>query len=80
MRAMFMIASKGKPEFKSFNTISQSFRSFLNAALAFDPYKRATAQDLLEKEFIVSTTASVKSITPNIVAARKKKTESKNKY
>jgi len=80
MRAMFLIASKGRPEFKSWNTISARFRTFLGRALTFDPDQRATAEELLNDPFITSTTASVRSITPNIEAARKKKNESKKKF
>jgi len=80
MRAMFLIASKGRPEFKSWNTISARFRTFLGRALTFDPDQRATAEELLKDPFITSTTASVRSITPNIEAARKKKNESKKKF
>jgi len=80
MRAMFLIASKGRPEFKSWNTISQSFKAFLTKALTFEPEKRATAAELLDHPFITSTKANVRSITPNIEAARKKKNESKKKF
>jgi len=80
MRAMFLIASKGRPEFKSWNTISQSFKAFLSKALTFDAEQRASAKELLAHPFITSTTASVRSITPNIEAARKKKNESKKKF
>merc|ERR1711962_643008 len=80
MRAMFLIASKGRPEFKSWNTISARFRTFLGRAFTFAPDQRATAEELLNDPFITSTTASVRSITPNIEAARKKKNESKKKF
>ena len=78
MRAMYLIASRGKPEVKSWNIISQEFRSFLESSLAFDPHQRASADALLTHPFLEKP-ASLKTITPNIVAARKKKQELERK-
>jgi len=57
-----------------------SFKAFLTKALTFDSEKRASADELLNHAFITSTKANVRSITPNIEAARKKKNESKKKF
>ena len=74
MRAMYLTALRGKPEVKSWKIISQEFRSFLESSLAFDPQRRAPAEALLTHPFLANP-ASLKTITPNIVAARKKKQE-----
>ena len=78
MRAMYLIASRGKPEIKSWKMISDEFRSFLENSLAFDPQRRAGADALLTHPFLEKT-VSLKTITPNIVAARKKKQELERK-
>lgn len=74
MRAMYLIASRGKPEIKSINSISADFRSFLDSSLAFDPNQRQSAGELLEHPFL-SKTCSLATIKQNIDAAKKKKQE-----
>eukprot|EP00092_Neocalanus_flemingeri_P013383 GFUD01014427.1.p1 GENE.GFUD01014427.1~~GFUD01014427.1.p1 ORF type:complete len:640 (-),score=139.11 GFUD01014427.1:110-2029(-) len=78
MRAMYLIASRGKPEVKSWKIISQEFRSFLESSLAFDPQRRPPSEALLTHPFLANP-ASLRTITPNIVAARKKKQELERK-
>ena len=74
MKAMYLIASRGKPEIKSWVKMSVAFQSFLDKALVFNPTQRLSAEDLLSQPFL-STTSSLKTIKPNIEAARKKKEE-----
>ena len=74
MRAMYLIAARGKPEIKSWSSISQDFRDLLISCLAFRPSERKSAEDLLAHPFL-SRTTSLSSIKQNIDAARKKKAE-----
>lgn len=74
MKAMYLIASRGKPEIKSRDKISAEFGSFLDNSLAFKPKDRLSAEELLSHPFF-NITSSLKTIKPNIEAARKKKEE-----
>ena len=74
MKAMYLIASRGKPDIKSREKISAEFRSFLDNTLEFNPNKRPSAEELLSHPFL-GKTSSLRTIKPNIEAARKKKEE-----
>ena len=74
MKAMYLIASRGKPEIKSREKISAEFLSFLDNTLEFNPNKRLSAEELLSHPFLAKT-SSLRTIKPNIDAARKKKEE-----
>ena len=74
MRAMYLIAARGKPEIKSWSSISPDFRDLLNSCLAFLPKDRKSAETLLSHPFL-SRTTSLSSIKQNIDAARRKKAE-----
>ena len=74
MKAMYLIASRGKPEIKSRAKMSVAFQSFLDKALVFNPQERLSAEELLKEPFL-SVTTSLKTLKPNIDAARKRKEE-----
>ena len=74
MRAMYLIAARGKPEIKSWSSISSDFRDFLTSCLGFLPKERKSAETLLSHPFLSQTT-SLSSIKQNIDAARRKKAE-----
>jgi len=74
MKAMYLIASRGKPEIKSREKMSLEFKSFLDKALVFNPRERLSAEELLAHPFLEKT-SSLKTLKPNIEAARKKKEE-----
>ena len=74
MRAMYLIAARGKPEIKSWSSISPDFRDLLTSCLAFRPEERKSAETLLSHPFL-SRTTSLSSIKQNIDAARRKKAE-----
>ena len=69
MKAMYLIASRGKPEIKSRDKMSAEFQSFLDNSLEFNPNKRLSADELLSHNFLAKT-SSLKTIKPNIDAAR----------
>ena len=52
MRAMFLIASNGRPDFPNWKTFSSQFKDFINAALQFDPDDRPAAEQLLGFPFL----------------------------
>ncbi|XP_037078050.1 serine/threonine-protein kinase PAK 2-like [Pollicipes pollicipes] len=70
MRALFLIASIGKPPLPADRPISDSFKGFLDAGLEVNVDARATADELLVHPFLscASELASLKDI---ISAARK---------
>ena len=68
MRAMYLIASRGRPEVKTWSLLSPEFRNFLELSLAFEPARRASAEQLLSHPFLAAP-ADLKTITPNIGAA-----------
>ena len=74
MKAMYLIASRGKPDIKSREKMSTEFQSFLDKALVFNPKDRLSAEELLSHPFL-DKTSSLKTLKPNIDAARKKKGE-----
>lgn len=47
LRALYLIATIGTPQFKSENELTPVFRDFLGLSLKVDPEKRASAHDLL---------------------------------
>ena len=74
MRAMYLIASRGKPPIKSWDSISPDFKSFLSLALEFEPDKRPSSAQLLQHSFLANK-CKLTNIKLNIDAARKKKSE-----
>ena len=75
LKALFLIASKGKPPIKSWDTLSPEFQNFLNSCLEKDVKKRATAAELLEHDFLLQA-ISLKEMVPLIYATKCVKGES----
>ncbi|XP_023334616.1 serine/threonine-protein kinase PAK 2 isoform X2 [Eurytemora carolleeae] len=78
-QAMYFIRTRGRPAMNHMN-ISKNFNSFLDNCLAKNPSNRASATTLLQHAFLQNP-AKLRSIMPNIYAARKKrnkKEEEKN--
>ena len=69
LRALFLIASNGKPEVKDKKSLSQDLSSFLDECLEVDVDKRASASDLLHHPFLKHAD-DLKSLQQNILAAR----------
>jgi len=69
LRALFLIASNGKPEVKGKQRLSQDLSEFLDECLEVDVDKRASASDLLQHVFL-KRADDLKSLQQNILAAR----------
>lgn len=69
LRALYLIATNGKPEVKSKAKLSPELVSFLDRALEVDTDKRATAGELLAHPFLRKA-EDLASLHQNIIAAR----------
>lgn len=68
LRALYLIATHGKPEFKTDN-LSPEFQHFLNRCLTENADNRASTRDLLGHPFLEKQ-RPLKSLTPLIKAAK----------
>ena len=68
-KAMFMIATKGKPPIASWDTLSPEFQDFLNSCLETNVEKRATATELLTHPFILKA-VDLATIVANIIVTK----------
>jgi len=75
VRALFLIATNGKPQLKDASKLSKDLTSFLDCCLEVDIEKRASANELLDHPFLKKET-DLGSLKQNIVAARKSKESS----
>ncbi|XP_045167166.2 uncharacterized protein LOC123530454 [Mercenaria mercenaria] len=69
LKAIYKIATKGKPEIKNFNKLSPELQDFLNKSLEVDVDKRATAGELLNHPFL-NKSMQLSTLKPLIVAAK----------
>jgi len=69
LRALYLIATNGKPEIKSKAKLSPELINFLDRALEVDIDKRATASELLQHPFLQKA-EDLGSLRQNIIAAR----------
>ncbi|XP_076469241.1 serine/threonine-protein kinase PAK 2-like [Babylonia areolata] len=69
LKAIYQIATKGKPDIKNEEKLSDELRDFINCCLDVDPDRRGSAADLLQHRFMKKCTA-LSSLKPLIVAAR----------
>ena len=70
LRALYLIATTGRPEIPQGKKLSPEFRGFLDCCLEVDVDKRATAAELLQHPFLQHR-ADLRSLRPNIQAAKK---------
>jgi p21-activated kinase 1 len=63
LRALYLIATNGTPKIKEEQTLSPSFKDFLNLALKVDPEKRASAGDLLRVRQAIVLLWLIQSLT-----------------
>jgi len=71
IRALYLIASNGKPELKDSSKTSKELSSFLDQCLAVDADQRASAASLLKHPFLAKA-VPLASLKDNILAAKKK--------
>lgn len=69
LKALYMIVSNGTPKVKDPESMSPVFRSFLDRCLRVSVDQRASAEELLEHEFI-KRAGSTLSLAPLVQAAR----------
>lgn len=69
LKAIYQIATKGKPDIKNEDRLSDELRSFIHACLDVDPDKRSSASELLQHRFLNKAMA-LTTLKPLIVAAR----------
>lgn len=69
LRALYLIASNGKPQVKDKTKLSTELSSFLDRCLEVDVDKRASAAELLQHPFLKKA-ENLASLKQNIIAAR----------
>lgn len=69
IRALYLIATNGKPEIKDKHTLSPVFQDFLDKCLEVDVEKRATATELLKHPFL-RLAKPLASLVPLIMASK----------
>jgi hypothetical protein len=69
LRALYLIATNGKPEIKNKEKLSKELLDFMDRCLEVDIDKRATATELLQHPFLKKA-ENLTSLRQNIVAAK----------
>ena len=75
VRALFLIATNGKPSLKDPSKLSKELKNFLDRCLEVDVDKRASASELLQHDFLKKA-VDLSVLRQNIIAARKSKESS----
>ncbi|ALC47015.1 Pak [Drosophila busckii] len=69
LKALYLIATNGKPEIKEKDKLSAAFQDFLDQCLEVEVERRASAMDLLKHPFL-KLARPLASLTPLIMAAK----------
>jgi p21-activated kinase 1 len=69
LKAIYRIATKGKPEIKNVEKLSSELKEFLDRCLEVDVEKRADTKELLEHKFLEKA-RPLTTLRPLIVAAK----------
>ncbi|XP_043063029.1 serine/threonine-protein kinase Pak isoform X3 [Drosophila yakuba] len=69
LKALYLIATNGKPEIKEKDKLSSAFQDFLDQCLEVEVDRRASALDLLKHPFL-KLARPLASLTPLIMAAK----------
>ncbi|XP_037927944.1 serine/threonine-protein kinase PAK 2-like [Teleopsis dalmanni] len=69
LKALYLIATNGKPEIKEKEKLSIVFQDFLNQCLEVDVERRSGAAELLKHPFL-KLARPLASLTPLIMAAK----------
>ncbi|XP_016997515.2 serine/threonine-protein kinase Pak isoform X2 [Drosophila takahashii] len=69
LKALYLIATNGKPEIKEKDKLSAAFQDFLDQCLEVEVERRASALDLLKHPFL-KLARPLASLTPLIMAAK----------
>ena len=70
LKAIYLIATHGKPDIKSKDNLSPELKDFLDRCLEVDVDSRATALELIHHPFLARA-VSLSTLTPHIEAAQK---------
>eukprot|EP01103_Thecamoeba_quadrilineata_P002822 TRINITY_DN1268_c0_g1_i2.p1 TRINITY_DN1268_c0_g1~~TRINITY_DN1268_c0_g1_i2.p1 ORF type:complete len:106 (-),score=17.03 TRINITY_DN1268_c0_g1_i2:61-378(-) len=76
LRALFLIVTKGRPDFLNPDSMSEKFKDFINQANLLDPAQRPTSMQLLKHPFLTNA-KGVSELAPFVTKAKLEKEKKK---